>query len=70
MYSGFGVILSKVRGVDDELNTLAAGAATGMLFKSSSGLRQCAIGGGTGLAIAAAYCLLTSRDRVRQMMGL
>ncbi|OQV23572.1 putative Mitochondrial import inner membrane translocase subunit Tim23 [Hypsibius exemplaris] len=70
MYSGFGVILSKLRGVDDELNTLAAGAATGALFKSTSGLRKCAMGGGTGLAVAAAYCLVTSGDRVRQMMHL
>jgi import inner membrane translocase subunit TIM23 len=36
MYSGFGVIFSWARGCDDELNTLAAAAATGMLFKSTS----------------------------------
>jgi len=70
MYSGFGVILSKLRGVDDELNTLAAGTLTGALFKPTSGPQKCVMGGGTGLAVAAAYCLLTSGERVRQMMHL
>jgi import inner membrane translocase subunit TIM23 len=35
MYSGFGVLLSKVRGIDDELNTLTAATATGLLYKST-----------------------------------
>jgi hypothetical protein len=35
MYSGFGVLLSYGRGVDDELNTLAAGTTTGLLYKCS-----------------------------------
>lgn len=35
MYSGFGVIFSWMRGVDDEVNTIAAGTATGLLYKSS-----------------------------------
>ena len=35
MYSVFGVVLSWGRGVDDELNTVTAGTATGMLYKSS-----------------------------------
>lgn len=69
MYSTFGVILSKLRGVDDELNTLAAGTATGLLYKSTSGLRASGLGGVAGLAISAAYCLLTSGERVKQMMG-
>ncbi|XP_055355408.1 mitochondrial import inner membrane translocase subunit Tim23-like, partial [Paramacrobiotus metropolitanus] len=70
MYSGFGVIISKLRGTDDELNTLMAGTATGLLYKSTAGLRRCAMGGAGGLAVAAAYCLLTSGERVRQIVGL
>lgn len=35
MYSGFGVILSWGRGSDDELNTLTAATATGLLYKST-----------------------------------
>lgn len=35
MYSGFGVLLSWARGEDDEINTILAGTATGLLYKSS-----------------------------------
>ena len=35
MYGGIGVILSKLRGAEDELNTLAAASATGLLYKST-----------------------------------
>lgn len=70
MYSGFGVLLSYVRGADDELNTLAAGTFTGLLYKSSSGLRKCAVGGGVGLGLATLYCLYTSKDRLKQMLQM
>lgn len=35
MYSAFGVILSWARGTDDDLNTVVAATATGLLYKSS-----------------------------------
>jgi import inner membrane translocase subunit TIM23 len=35
MYSAFGVVIGWARGVEDELNTLTAGTATGLLYKSS-----------------------------------
>lgn len=35
MYSALGVIISKSRGVDDELNTITAGTLTGLLYKCS-----------------------------------
>ena len=35
MYSIFGVIISKSRGAEDELNTLVAATTTGLLYKSS-----------------------------------
>ena len=35
MYSGFGVLMSKLRGAEDELNTIIAGTSTGLLYKSS-----------------------------------
>jgi len=60
MYSGFGVLLQWARGEDDEINTLLAGTATGLLYKSSAGLNRCALGGGFGLGIAALYCLYTA----------
>ncbi|XP_055853036.1 mitochondrial import inner membrane translocase subunit Tim23 isoform X3 [Episyrphus balteatus] len=57
MYSAFGVLLQFARGEDDELNTVLAGTATGFLYKSSAGLRKCAVGGGVGLGISALYVL-------------
>ncbi|XP_005092534.1 mitochondrial import inner membrane translocase subunit Tim23 [Aplysia californica] len=69
MYSVFGVILSQGRGVDDELNTVVAGTATGMLYKSSAGWKRCLRGGGIGLGLSAAYVLFTSRDRIKSVLG-
>ncbi|XP_065090438.1 mitochondrial import inner membrane translocase subunit Tim23 [Ochlerotatus camptorhynchus] len=57
MYSVFGVVLQWARGEDDEINTIAAGGATGLLYKSTAGLRKCAIGGGVGLALSSLYVL-------------
>ncbi|GFT22840.1 mitochondrial import inner membrane translocase subunit Tim23 [Nephila pilipes] len=67
MYSGFGVLFSWLRGVDDEVNTIAAGTATGLLYKSSGGLRKCGIGGALGFGLTSLYCLWTSKDRLKQM---
>lgn len=57
MYSAFGVLLQTIRGEDDDANTLLAGTATGLLYKSTAGLRRCAIGGAVGLSIAGLYTL-------------
>ncbi|GFG36438.1 hypothetical protein Cfor_00681 [Coptotermes formosanus] len=65
MYSGFGVLLSWGRGSDDELNTLTAATATGLLYKSTAGVRKCGIGGAVGLGLASLYCLWTARDRLQ-----
>uniref|UniRef100_A0A670YWL0 Mitochondrial import inner membrane translocase subunit TIM23 n=1 Tax=Pseudonaja textilis TaxID=8673 RepID=A0A670YWL0_PSETE len=35
LYSAFGVIVEKTRGAEDDLNTVAAGTMTGMLYKST-----------------------------------
>ncbi|XP_063985242.1 mitochondrial import inner membrane translocase subunit Tim23-like isoform X2 [Diachasmimorpha longicaudata] len=67
MYSGFGVLLQWVRGTDDFVNTLTAATATGILFKSTSGARRCAIGGGVGLGLAALYCLWNSRETLTEL---
>ncbi|CAD5110838.1 unnamed protein product [Dimorphilus gyrociliatus] len=70
MYSGIGVILSKVRGADDEMNTVAAATLTGTLFKLSGGLRSCARGGLVGFGLSSAYLLVTRLDRIKQIMGM
>lgn len=38
MYSGFGVILSWLRGTEDELNTIVAATTTGMIFRAAGNL--------------------------------
>ena len=70
MYSVFGVVLSKSRGVEDELNTLTAGTLTGLLYKSSAGLKTCLRGGAAGFGLSTAYVLCTKWDKVKQMAGL
>ncbi|KFD55992.1 hypothetical protein M514_03116 [Trichuris suis] len=70
LYSGFGVLLNYARGADDELNTIAAATLTGLLYKSPAGLKKCLVGGGTGLALSVIYCLYSSGDRIKQMLGL
>ncbi|XP_044736159.1 mitochondrial import inner membrane translocase subunit Tim23 isoform X2 [Chrysoperla carnea] len=67
MYSTFGVCLSWIRGTDDDLNTLVAASATGVLYKSTAGLRKCAMGGAIGLSLAAVYCLWNSRENLQNI---
>lgn len=47
MYSAFGVILTWLRGTDDDVNTLVSATATGMLYKSS----------GNFISILQKYCI-------------
>lgn len=56
IYSAFGTLLQFARGEDDELNTVLAGTATGLLYKSTAGLKKCGIGGVVGLSLSLAYC--------------
>lgn len=57
LYSAFGVLLSWTRGEDDEINTIVAGGATGLMYKSTAGLKKCAIGGAIGLALSSLWVL-------------
>lgn len=57
LYSAFGVLLSWARGEDDEVNTIIAGGATGLMYKSTAGLKKCALGGGIGLALSSLWVL-------------
>ncbi|KAG9346198.1 hypothetical protein JZ751_008021 [Albula glossodonta] len=60
----FGVAIEKARGAEDDINTVAAGTLTGMLFKSTGGLRGVARGGLVGLAMSGAYALYNNWDRL------
>lgn len=68
MYSIFGVVLSLSRGKDDDLNTLIAGTATGLAFKSSAGIHKCLGGGAVGLsvAVAAIFCYPKFKDMMKK----
>jgi import inner membrane translocase subunit TIM23 len=70
MYSGFGVFLNWIREEDDDLNTIGAATATGLLYKSSAGLRRCGIGGLVGAGIASAYVLWTKANNNRSIASM
>ncbi|XP_060848261.1 mitochondrial import inner membrane translocase subunit Tim23-like [Rhopalosiphum padi] len=61
-YSIFGIILEKTRGDENYIcNNIIAGTGTGLLYKSTSGLRNCGIGGLIGFGITTMYSLISSR---------
>ncbi|NP_001085062.1 mitochondrial import inner membrane translocase subunit Tim23 [Xenopus laevis] len=65
LYSAFGVIVEKTRGAEDDLNTIAAGTMTGMLYKSTGGLRGVARGGLAGLALASTFALYNNWEHIK-----
>ncbi|XP_069836782.1 mitochondrial import inner membrane translocase subunit Tim23 [Dendropsophus ebraccatus] len=65
LYSAFGVIIEKSRGAEDDLNTVAAGTMTGMLYKSTAGLRGIARGGLAGLALTSVYALYNNWEHIK-----
>lgn len=69
MYSGFGVGLAWARDEEDEINTFAAATATGMLYKSTAGLKKCFRGGAVGFGLAAIYCAYTSKDKLSSLFN-
>ncbi|KAG0329148.1 Mitochondrial import inner membrane translocase subunit tim23 [Dissophora globulifera] len=52
MYNGVNGVIGKARGTYDPLNSVAAGALTGVLFKSTSGLRAAGSAGGVCAVLA------------------
>ncbi|KAM9326652.1 mitochondrial import inner membrane translocase subunit Tim23 [Gastrophryne carolinensis] len=69
LYSAFGVIIEKTRGAEDDLNTVAAGTMTGMLYKSPAGLRGVARGGLAGLALTGIYALYNNWEHIKGSSG-
>ncbi|KAG8519672.1 Mitochondrial import inner membrane translocase subunit Tim23 [Galemys pyrenaicus] len=65
LYSAFGVIIEKTRGAEDDLNTVAAGTMTGMLYKSTGGLRGVARGGLVGLTLTSLYALYNNWEHMK-----
>ncbi|XP_010894517.1 mitochondrial import inner membrane translocase subunit Tim23 isoform X2 [Esox lucius] len=65
LYSVFGVAVEKARGAEDDINTVAAGTLTGMLYKSTGGVRGAARGGLAGLALSGIYALYNNWDHLK-----
>ncbi|KAL0964338.1 hypothetical protein UPYG_G00322470 [Umbra pygmaea] len=65
LYSAFGVAIEKARGAEDDINTVAAGTLTGLLYKSTGGFRAAARGGLVGLALSGAYALYSNWDHLK-----
>ena len=60
VYNGFNSGLGYVRGKHDASNSIVAGALSGMVFKSTRGLKPMMISGGIVASIAGAWavCIL------------
>ncbi|XP_053392456.1 mitochondrial import inner membrane translocase subunit Tim23-like [Mercenaria mercenaria] len=60
MYSAIDTSLSLLGSPDEDLNTVISGTATGLLYKSTAGLKGLRVGGAVGLGLSLAYCCMTS----------
>ncbi|XP_076841813.1 mitochondrial import inner membrane translocase subunit Tim23 isoform X1 [Brachyhypopomus gauderio] len=65
LYSVFGIVIEKARGAEDDLNTVAAGTMTGVLYKSPGGVRGAVRGGALGLALSGLYALYNNWDHLK-----
>lgn len=65
LYSVFGVAIEKARGAEDDINTIAAGTLTGMMFKCTGGLKGVARGGLVGLALSGLYAVYNNWDHLK-----
>ncbi|KAK3697770.1 hypothetical protein QZH41_010316 [Actinostola sp. cb2023] len=55
MYCSLDSLIEKVRGEEDQINSIGAAAGAGMIFKSTAGIRPIAIAGAIGGSLAAVY---------------
>ena len=68
IYSLIGTGVSWVRGIDDELNTVASGGLTGLLYRSTAGWKGALRGSLYGVAASSLYVFLTSKERLQTYM--
>lgn len=57
VYNGFNSFIGATRGRHDAMNSIAAGALSGMVFKSTKGVRPMMISGGIVASIAGAWAV-------------
>lgn len=60
VYNGFNSFIGHMRGKHDSANSIAAGALSGMLFKSTRGIRPMMISGGIVASVAGAWAVRLS----------
>ncbi|XP_055994982.1 mitochondrial import inner membrane translocase subunit Tim23-like [Sorex fumeus] len=65
LYSAFDVVIEKTRGAEDDLNTVAAGSMTVMLYKSIGGLRGVERGGLAGITLTSLYALYNNWEHMK-----
>ncbi|XP_037058229.1 mitochondrial import inner membrane translocase subunit Tim23-like [Peromyscus leucopus] len=65
LYSAFVVIIEKTRDAEEDLNTVAAGTMTGMLYKCTGGLRGIAHGGLAGLTLTSLCALYNNWEHMK-----
>lgn len=63
VYNGFNSTLGYMRGKHDATNSIVAGALSGMLFKSTRGVKPMMISGGIVATIAGAWAVCFGADR-------
>lgn len=69
VYSGLYCILSLAREEDDEAKSIVSGTLTGLLFKSTAGVRKCAMGGAFGLGLASLWSFgLRKQETIQNFM--
>ena len=69
MFSLYDTLLSNVRDVDDEVNTVASGVLTGLTYTSPHGLTRMIKGGSLGLGLTVAYLLYQKKDFLNQLVS-
>jgi len=57
VYNGFNSFIGHMRGKHDSVNSIAAGALSGMIFKSTRGIRPMMISGGIVATVAGAWAV-------------
>lgn len=60
VYNGFNSFIGHMRGKHDSANSIVAGALSGMLFKSTRGVRPMMISGGIVASVAGAWAVSNS----------
>ncbi|CAH2057126.1 unnamed protein product, partial [Iphiclides podalirius] len=63
-YSCIALGVTWLRDKEDTANTFIAAATTGVIYKSTAGLRSIGLGAAVGLTLAGVYTLVTDNDNI------